>query len=236
MKKVQYTVAVAGMFFFILAILITSFQLAIYGDSNYRFYEKEYEKYNVTEALGMKMEDVMTVTGHMMDYLIGDEQELSVTTKIEGTEQDFFNEQDRAHMADVKELFSKGLKFRIICLEACFLMIGALYLMKRDATDILLKSYTISLVLFLTVTIFLGVLFVSDFTKYFTIFHELFFTNDLWIFDPETDYMIRMLPEGFFFNMVIRIGVCFIGMLAVVWAGLCFLSSKKFRRINKQEL
>ena len=30
---------------------------------------------------------------------------------------------------------------------------------------------------------------------------------------PEYDYMIRMLPEGFFFDMVIRIAVIFIVML-----------------------
>lgn len=54
-----------------------------------------------------------------------------------------------------------------------------------------------------------------DFTSCFTLFHKLFFTNNLWIFDPETDYMIRMLPEGFFLDMVIRVGVIFIVLLAV---------------------
>ena len=50
----------------------------------------------------------------------------------------------------------------------------------------------------------------------FTIFHEMFFTNDLWMFDESTDYMIRMLPEGFFSDMVIRIVKVFVGSLAAL--------------------
>ena len=78
------------MIFLIIALLLTSFQVAIYGDSEYRFYEREYEKYGVTEALGMEMSDVMDVTDKMMAYLIGQREELSVITTVEGKEQDFF--------------------------------------------------------------------------------------------------------------------------------------------------
>ena len=59
-------------------------------------------------------------------------------------------------------------------------------------------------------------MFASDFNKYFFLFYEIFFDNDLWLLDPATDLMIRMLPEGFFFDMVIRIGSIFIGMLAIL--------------------
>ena len=69
------------------------------------------------------------------------------------------------------------------------------------------------LAVFAAVIVALGVLISQNFTKCFVIFHELFFDNDLWMFDPEYDYMIRMLPEGFFFDMVIRIAVIFIVML-----------------------
>ena len=62
MKKLHHVLAVAAMLLLVLALLLTSFQLAIYGDPDYRFYEREYAKYNVTESLDMEMEDVMDVT------------------------------------------------------------------------------------------------------------------------------------------------------------------------------
>ena len=40
-----------------------------------------------------------------------------------------------------------------------------------------------------------------NFDYWFTWFHEKVFTNRLWMFDAEKDYMIRMLPEGFFSDM-----------------------------------
>ena len=39
-----------------------------------------------------------------------------------------------------------------------------------------------------------------------------------------TDYMIRMLPEGFFFDIVIRIGGTFILLLAVSLTGSVIIS------------
>ena len=65
--RIHLAVGVAAMFLLVLSLLLTSFQLAIYGDSRYRFYEKEYVKYKVTESLGMELSDVMVVTDYMMD-------------------------------------------------------------------------------------------------------------------------------------------------------------------------
>lgn len=216
MKKLHHVLAVAAMLLLVLALLLTSFQLAIYGDPDYRFYEREYAKYNVTESLDMEMEDVMDVTEKMMDYLIGRRPELSVITDVDGQTQDFFNEQDRLHMADVKNLFLGGLTLRWVLLAAAAVLIALLVLLKGDWRRIIPRAYFIALGIFLAVTVLLGALFASDFTKYFTIFHEIFFTNDLWLFDPATDYMIRMLPEGFFYDMVMRIGGCFLGSLVVL--------------------
>lgn len=230
MKNTHRAIAAAAMILLILAILITSFQAAVYADSKYRFHEKKYEKYNVTEALDMELEDVMLVTSYMMAYLIGEEKELSIVTTVDGETQDFFNDQDRAHMADVKNLFIGGLRIRNICLVVVLLLFLLLIKLKVDMKRMLPGAYLAGLVIFLTLAGVTGALFASDFTKYFTIFHEIFFTNDLWIFDPETDYMIRMLPESFFADMLARIGLFFAGALALT--GGLFYGIKKWNHKN----
>ncbi len=202
-----------AMFLFIVTLLLTSFQVVIYGDPKYRFYEKEYKKYAVTESLGMELDDVMEVTDYMMDYLIGKEEELSVVTEVDGKTQDFFNEQDRLHMADVRNLFLGGLRLRNLCLIAVVFLILGLVVLKTDFMRLLPKAYLWAVGIFLALLVFLAIAFSINFTKCFTIFHQIFFTNDLWMFNPSEDYMIRMLPEGFFFDMVVRIGAIFAGML-----------------------
>ena len=164
----------------------------------------------------MELSDVMTVTDHMMDYLIGREEKLSIETDVDGKRQDFFNEQDRLHMADVKNLFLGGLKLRTLFFLLSVIFIGALVLKKADMRNVLPRAYGIAMAVFAAVLVFLGIAFTVDFTRCFTIFHEMFFTNDLWMFDESTDYMIRMLPEGFFSDMVIRIVKVFVGCLAAL--------------------
>ena len=230
MKVVDKFIAIIAMFVLIIAFLLTSFQIAIYGDPEYKFYEKEYAKYNVTESLNMKMEDVMTVTDHMMDYLIGKEAELSIVTDVDGKTQDFFNEQDRLHMWDVQNLFIGGLRLRTGLLVIFAILIVILGLRKINLKELLPKAYTIAFLVFLGILAFLGLAFTIDFTKCFTIFHEIFFTNDLWIFDPRYDYMIRMLPEGFFADMVLRILVFFLGFL-----GGIFVIMQMWKRFKKDK-
>ena len=228
MKTIQRAAAFTAMFCVIIAMLITSFQIAIYGDPDYRFYQKEYEKYQVTESLYMDMEDVMEITSYMMDYLIGKEEVLSIETEVEGRTQDFFNEQDRLHMEDVKNLFLGGLKLRTVMLLLAAVLVLFLILTKADLKKMLTGAYFAALGVFAILIAGLLVSFAVDFTASFTVFHEIFFTNDLWMFDPAEDYMIRMLPEGFFYDMVMRIGAFFVGGLVLLFAVMMAVRQKAF--------
>lgn len=232
MKQTQKISAVIMMFLLIGVLLLTSFQVAIYGDSQYRFYEREYKKYQVADSLNMTMDNIMDVTDQMMAYLIGKKAELSVITDVDGETQDFFNEQDRFHMGEVKDLFLGGLKIRNIMLVAVLLILILLAARKADMIKLLPRAYFVTLGITGVITVVLGGLFASDFDKYFRIFHEIFFDNDQWMFDPATDYMIRMLPEGFFYDFVFRIGGFFVGSLAVlgVVSAVCIFMEKRKKK------
>ena len=197
----------------IVILLISSFEIGAYGDWN--FYEKEYEKYKVADELYMEMPDIMKVTKFMMSYLRGNEKKLSIETEVEGNIQDFFNEKDRLHMADVQGLFLGGLAIRRGAILVLLFSMAALVLMKADWKRLIPQMYQRVLAVFLALTAVAGFLFSRDFNKYFVIFHHIFFNNNLWILDPAEDYMIRMLPEGFFYDMVMRIGSIFAVFLIV---------------------
>ncbi len=53
----------------------------------------------------------------------------------------------------------------------------------------------------------------SIFSKYFIVFHKIFFDNDLWILDPKTDILINMVPEIFFFQTTMLIVALFVIMV-----------------------
>ena len=214
MKKLQWCAGIILGFSIIAALLITSFEIAMYSDFN--VYQEEYEKYDVLSDLDMTMDDVMYVTHEMMDYLRGNGDTLSVITTVEGREQDFFNEQDRFHMAEVRDLFIGGLNIRLGACAAVVLCIVFLLISRADIKKIIPRSYWIALGITGIAVALIGIAAVVDFNAVFVQFHHIFFDNDLWIFDPAEDYMIRMLPEGLFYDMVMRIGAIFVGGLAVV--------------------
>ena len=214
MKKLHWCAGIILGFSIIAALLITSFEIAMYSD--FDVYRQEYEKYHVLSDLDMTMDDVMYVTHEMMDYLRGEGDTLSVVTTVEGKEQDFFNEQDRFHMSEVRDLFIGGLNIRIGACVTAVLCLLFLIITHADVKKIIPRSYWITLGATGAIVLLIGGAAVFNFNAVFVQFHHIFFDNDLWIFDPAEDYMIRMLPEGVFYDMVMRIGAIFVIGLVVL--------------------
>ncbi len=232
MKVLHKIFAVFAGISMLVILLITSFEIGAYSD--YGWYEKTYTKYNVLEDLEMEMPEVMQVTKEMMSYLRGNRADLVVDTIVDGEEREFFNDREKAHMIDVRNFFIGGLWLR----RGAILVLGISFLVlirtKADWKRLLPKSFLISMSSFIGVTLVAGFVFMTDFNRYFTIFHELFFTNDLWLLDPYTDLLIRMLPEGFFLDMVIRIGIIFlILMISLLVISVFGLKWNTIRKTNK---
>ena len=199
-------------------ILITSIELVAYADKG--FYEREYRKYDVIKDVNMEMEDVLTVTEEMMSYLRGGREDLVVQTTVGGESREFFNDREKAHMADVRNLFIAGLIVRGIAAAAFVLIIIFLLLKKADlrkaAAAVLVKTFAA----FDIISLLIVILASRDFTKFFTTFHHIFFNNDLWLLDPNTDLLINILPEGFFMDIAIEILIVFMVLqTAIVLAG-----------------
>ncbi|HWR60355.1 MAG TPA: DUF1461 domain-containing protein, partial [Clostridia bacterium] len=70
------------------------------------------------------------------------------------------------------------------------------------------------------------VLMSIDFYKYFTVFHKIFFTNDLWLLDPAVDRLVNIFPQAFFTDMAFSIAWMYIAEMAVIL--LCSILVLKF--------
>ena len=75
----------------------------------------------------------------------------------------------------------------------------------------------------LVIPVVLAAIASINFDRFFVAFHHLFFRNDYWLFDPETDPVILMLPETFFMH-------CAIGIALVIIAGAVVLIRAGRRR------
>jgi len=197
----------------ILILAVTAFDVACYSD--FGFYEKEYEKYEVLDDLSMDMDETMRVTRHMMDNLRGREESLQISAVVDGKECDFFNEQDLFHMAEVRTLFLGMYRLRAAAVVILAVSLGVL-LAARTSVRSMIRCFQAALAVFLGLTALLGVIVAVNFSQAFVVFHHIFFDNDQWLFDPATDRMINMLPEGLFLDATVRILAFFVLFLALV--------------------
>lgn len=231
-KKILYFIA--GSIFVVsllLVLLLTDVQLIAF-DKNY--YEKQYEKYQIPESIGISMPDLMTSTGNLLDYLNDKRQNLDFKMPIKGTQQEFFSERDKLHMIDVKNLFVKGRVMRNVSFWYCVLFAGFLGYKLRDRRRKASKLFIYTFIAGTVPIILLVILMNIDFYKYFTIFHEIFFNNDLWQLEPAKDRLINMYPEAFFSGIAFRVAFYYIGELVLLLLlGIIGLRYSKGRKPSK---
>jgi len=195
----------------IVVMLITSLDLIAYYYPG--FYEKEYRKYNVQDAVKMEMSDILYVTDEMMDYLKGYREDLVVETTVDGEPREFFNDREKSHMYDVQVLFLGGIKLRRWLLLLAVFCLGTIGCMEEKPVRRLAKAYLAAAGVFLAAAGGIAYCFMKDFYHSFVKFHHIFFTNDLWLLDPKTDLLINILPQGFFMDFALHMGVVFAVML-----------------------
>lgn len=207
MKNISiYIIGILTFISLITSVLLTAFNLAVFSDM--KFYEKEYSGYNAADKVNMSFDDLMYVNHEMLEYLKGRRENLNIISTISGEEREFFNEKEKQHMADVLKLFdlarlSRNVSF-VIFISGVFIII---YLGKKR----LLPVFSlIALGILSLLEAFLAFVMANDFSKGFVVFHKLLFNNDLWLLDYETDLLIRILPETFFYDIALRIGIFFI--------------------------
>jgi integral membrane protein (TIGR01906 family) len=174
---------------------------------NSSLYERGFEKY-----------DIRSEFNETVNLIYESEQLISYLRSGKGIiESNFFNEREKTHLAEVRELYkivSLALNITIIFSFIIFAIIiflfrrSCIYLDDESATAALKKILSSILVFTGIITNAAAVFFILlalAFSSVFIKFHLLFFETDTWILDPATDNLIRMFPEGFFFDMFLRI-------------------------------
>ena len=66
----------------------------------------------------------------------------------------------------------------------------------------------------------------ADFDSLFVLFHRLAFTNNLWLLNPATDLLIRLMPLSFFITYAAAIGAA--------WLIICLASAAAAHRFARR--
>ena len=210
MKNIFLILAIVSFF----SILILSSATSLVFDK--KSYFKEQEKSKVYEDLNKSL--AQNVTINVIDYFRYEE--------TLGT--DFFNEDEKLHMQDVKSLINK---ITIAYYISIFLLVVFFILYYNTTKDF---SRSLSSVLIFgsifTIVIFI-MLYFANFSFLFDRFHLIFFESN-YLF-PADSNIIRLFPESFFsgiFFLILK--VAFIKTIILLFAGILINSLEYFSRIH----
>lgn len=153
------------------------------------------------------------------DFLAGRTEDFQYTFSLNGTEYLCFQSHEQAHMADCRGLIRlDGIVFLLSTgtLAVC-LLTGLTGKAGKEKRKTFGKAFLAGTAAVVAVIAAGAIWAVSDFERMFTAFHEIAFTNDLWLLDPRTDLLIRLMPETFF----VEYGIIGAAAAAVILAAVC---------------
>lgn len=201
-----------------LFILTTSIGLPIYIRP---FYYAHIHSMDMPEKTGYTYEQIKEAYDEVLDYL-------TIPGREFGTGVMAHSEEGAAHFADCKVLFDLNA---VVLLCSGAVLLALLFLRRKVGPYRLFgkPSALWSAGAVIVIPIVVGALASLDFNRAFVIFHGIFFPGkDNWMFNPYTDEIIWVMPQDFFMNCAILIGVGVV--LQALFIIACYFVSKLFRR------
>lgn len=206
-KKKSLPAAILGIVLALSLVLFSLLQCLQWVAFDPAQYLPRYQQNNVESATGLDEASLMHVTHEMIRYLQDGRDDLVIEVTIDGEVRPVFEEREIQHMVDVKELFLLADAARVISLAVLLVaLLICVFAAHAGHMRTVGRAMLWTFAALVGLAAIAAVIAAIDFEWFFTQFHLLFFTNDLWLLDPATSIMIRMLPEPFFMGIVAEIG------------------------------
>lgn len=214
----QTLIVIQNFSLFISAIL----GIIFYNCFNLDFYKNFYLRENLAPSINTTDSELINNTTNLLEYLTN-KAELNTT---------WFSEKDILHMKDVRTLYNVSFNlmiFFIIIFILSTILIALVY--KNYTMFYITKTFNKTLLAFILLVIVLAGIISYNFTSFWIKFHQLLFSNDLWLLSPDESNLIKMVPEKFFISLITTI-ILHILILFVSLFVLNNIFKKKFKIIS----
>lgn len=197
-----------------IALTLCILSAAVVFTLNFRpLYYMDIHYFNLPEKTGYPEEEIRENYDSLIDYnSVFYQGSLEFPTLT-------MSEEGRIHFVEVKRIFV-FIQAVLLPLSLIGSILGILNQKKQKPVYLRLTS-----VLTLALPAVLGALIAMNWDQFFILFHKLFFNNDYWIFDADTDPIILLLPDGFFMHCALMILA-----LTVIASILCLVIYRKLSR------
>ena len=212
MKKLLF---LSGVICIYLAIISSSITMSIRFKPLFLY---DVKKFDIPNTIGVSYDKIVKNYDELMNYLNNRKVSTLSMSDFKSSEEGLI------HFKEVKKLFSLNYTINVISLLG-----SSIFLIYLFINGIVKKLKRPLIILFLCPIILTSILLLN-FDRAFTMFHKIFFRNDYWLFDPDLDPIINILPQEFFMHSFI-----FIIILIELFVLILLVISKKInaKPLNK---
>lgn len=209
--------------------LITSNVRILASDT--AFYRHGFREYHADRSTGIALPELDRAAGEIVSYFEDDATTLRILVTQDGQETSLFNARETEHMKDVKSLMQVVYRANEISLAVVIAYVTCVVLWARERSLRALAAQSLLGVgLGILVVAAIGAFALTGFDAAWTRFHELVFSNDLWMLNPATDHLIQMFPEGFWQESTLIVGALTAAeVLLIVAVALTYLVASRPR-------
>ncbi|HJW48531.1 MAG TPA: DUF1461 domain-containing protein [Candidatus Limnocylindria bacterium] len=125
----------------------------------------------------------------------------------------FYTADEISHMADVRRVFDSA---KILIPAGMFVMALRMQRARARGLASLLRLIRNGATAAGVVVAVVGVVAAVAFDAAFLLFHQVFFPQGNFLFDPATSNLLRLYPDWYWQGITFRIGLSFIGLAAAV--------------------
>jgi integral membrane protein (TIGR01906 family) len=220
-----------GCTFFSLALLLgllSGVILAVAGSPNYM--NSMFLRHADPAITGVDVQEYNGLAEKITAYLTGSADTFQTTLLVHGQMREAFSEKELLHMKDVRALFSLCRSVFLFCLLIVIIFLALSLFCFRPMLAFLARCYIRISLFIAALGTALSVWAAVDFISLFTLFHHLFFTNDLWLLNPKQDLLLQLMPTSFFVGYAARIGLNWL-----LGAALFFVSAILYLKRRKRQ-
>ena len=143
---------------------------------------------NIPTLSGLSKEDIKKNYDYMIDYNLDKDKKEFELPSIKSSEN------GKIHFEEVRDIFQ--ILNKIFNISLVLSVIGlVINILNKNIEFLKITSRVLILI-----PLILILPIVVNFDGSFVLFHKIMFNNDYWIFDPNLDPVINILPEEFFFH------------------------------------
>ena len=214
-----------ALFVFCIPLLLITTNVR-WAANEHRLYEYSFERYNAEATTGVTRSDLDYAARDLIRYFNDDRPTIRTLVTQNGQLVPLYTERETAHLHDVKNLFGTVFAVQEASLAFVLVYVVGVFVWAREAPfRMLARAVLGASLLSLALLVAASVGAVVGFDSLWAKFHVLAFTNDLWQLDPNTDHLIQMFPQGFWFDATLLVA----GLTAVEALALLALSAAYLR-------